>query len=143
MAFRCLPFFLLVVAIGSANSICAAEVPSGFRAALLLGSSDYEGFQLQGVDHSITAVEQALKSHDFKVTRRMNLSQQDMKKAVDEFAQSVPTNGVALVYYIGLGSHVERLGKWGNFLRPPKEKIESDTDYRSRGLDVSDLIESL
>jgi formylglycine-generating enzyme required for sulfatase activity len=55
----------------------------------------------------------------------------------------VPTGGVALVYYVGLGAHVERLGKVYNLLRPVGTSIGNDGDYRSRGLNVADLVKLL
>lgn len=116
---------------------------SGSRSALLLGNSTYDGFKLNGVDQSLDEVQTALKSHGFRVVRGENLTQRDAKAAIEQFVQSVPTNGVALIYYIGLGAHVDRLGKSYNLLRPVGEKIQSDNDYRSRGLNVLDLIKSL
>jgi formylglycine-generating enzyme required for sulfatase activity len=134
-------FCLGVLALGSAQA--ATDVPSAQRAALLLGNSKYDGFTLGGVGKSLDSLEKALTARGFRVMRRENLREKDLKAVVAEFAQSVPTGGVALVYYAGLGAHVERQGKWYNLLRPVGEKIESDNDYRSRGLNVSDLIESL
>jgi formylglycine-generating enzyme required for sulfatase activity len=119
------------------------DVPSGYRVALLLGNSTYEGFTLDGVGKSLDQVEQALKTQGFRVMRRENIGQMDLKATVLEFAKTVPSNGVALVYYAGLGAHVERQGRWYNLLRPVGEKIESDNDYRSRGLSATDLIKSL
>lgn len=75
--------------------------------------------------------------------RRENLGDKDQKSAVDDFAVSVPTNGVALVYYIGLGAHLERQGKLYNLLRPVDTSIENENDYRSLGLSVTDMIKTL
>lgn len=134
---------LLQFLMGSCCLQAADLVPSGSRSALLLGNSTYDGFTLNGVDQSLGEVQAALKSHGYRVMRRENLTQRDAESAVEQFAQSVPTNGVAVVYYIGLGAHVDRLGKSYNLLRPVGEKIESDNDYRSRGLNVLDLIGAL
>jgi len=95
----CVLFFCCVVAVGTAQA--ADDVPSEYRAALLLGNSKYDGFTLDGVGSSLDEVEQALKAQDFRILRRENLTQQDTKAALQEFTKSVPTNGVALVYYIG------------------------------------------
>ena len=137
----CIFICLALAALGSAQS--ASHVPSGHRVALLLGNSKYEGFTLRGVGKSLDEVEQALKKQGFRVVRRENLGEKDLKTAVGEFAQSVPSSGVALVYYAGLGAHVERQGKWYNLLRPVGEKIKNDNDYRSRGFSVSDLTKAL
>ncbi|MEK6235495.1 MAG: SUMF1/EgtB/PvdO family nonheme iron enzyme, partial [Planctomycetales bacterium] len=135
-------FWMLgLVVLGSVST--ADDAPSGYRTALLVGNSNYEGFTLQGVGKSLDQVEQALKSRGFRVTRQENLDEKQLKAAAEEFAKSIPTNGVALIYCAGLGAHVDRGGKWYNLLRPLKAKIESDNDYRSRGLNVADLMQSL
>ena len=127
----------------SVSGQAADDLPSGHRSALLLGNSKYDGFSLGGVSKSLDAVETSLKAHGFRVVRHENLKQQDAKAEVEQFAKSVPTNGVALVYYNGLSAHVERFGKWYNLLRPVGETIKSDNDYRSRGLNAQDLIKTL
>lgn len=120
----------------------ANDVPSGRRVALLIGNSDYTDFQLRGVSASLDQVERALSSNGFTIDRRENLNESEFKDVAAEFAQSVPTNGVAVVYYIGLAAHVERLGKVYNVLRPVKTSINSDNDYRSRGLNISDFLKT-
>ena len=132
---------LILSVAGSAHAIDG--VPSGHRVALLLGNSRYAGFTLAGVGSSLDVLEQALLAQGFRVVRHENLNEQELEAVGEAFASAVPTGGVALVYYVGLGAHVERLGKWHNLLRPVDAKIESDNDYRSRGLDVNNLIESL
>ncbi len=128
----------------SASFLSAADaVPSGSREAPLLGNSTYDGFMLRDVARNLDEVEKALREQGYRITRREDLTQEEAKTVLDEFTLSVPTNGVALVYYAGLGALVERLGKWYNLLRPVGAKIESDNDYRSRGLNVSDIIDSL
>lgn len=137
----CIFIWLCIAALGSAKA--AEDVPSGYRMALLLGNSKYDGFTLDGVDKSLDKLQQTLTAQGFQIDRREDLGEQDLKGAAEQFAKSVPTNGVALVYFIGLGANVERLGKDYNLLRPVGEKIESDNDYRSVGLDVAELIQML
>ena len=49
-----------------------AEVPSGYRRALLVGNSKYAG-QALSVGKSLDRVEKALRALGFEVTRRENL----------------------------------------------------------------------
>ncbi len=137
------PFLALALLGTGAIAKAAEDVPLGGRMALLVGNSDYPDFQLPGVGKSLDEVERGLKPVGFRIVRKENLGEKELKAAAEEFARSVPTNGVAVVYFAGLGAHIERLGKQYNLLRPVGEKIESDNDYRSRGLDVADLIEQL
>ena len=90
---------------------------------------------------SLDRVEAALKAAGFAIKRVENLKGEVQKKTAEDFVRGVPTNGVALFYYIGLGAHVERLGKHYNLLRPAGETIANDGDYRKWGLDLSKLIE--
>ena len=134
---RLLLFLLALIA----HSLeASAQPPSGYRSALLIGNADYDGFTLTGVRTSLDAVEKALTARGFTVTRHENLAKKDDQKlAVDEFVRSVPTNGVALFYYAGLGAHLERNG-WQNLLRPTGEKIANDNDYRNVALNVEDQL---
>ena len=127
----------------SGSAGLAVDAPSGQRVALLIGNSDYGDFRLRGVAQSLDTVEQSLKSRGFEVQRQENLTTDDQKKLTFEFARSVPTNGVAVIYYIGLAAHVQRFDKMYNVLRPVKAQIGSDNDYRSRGLNVAELTETL
>ena len=122
--------------------LAAAEVPSGPRAALLIGNEKYEGFTLGGVSQSLDRVEAGLKREGYSIVRLQDLNSDGQKKAVEAFANSVPSNGVAFFYFIGLGANLQRQGKQYNLLRPVKEKIQSDNDYRSRSLNVPDLIKT-
>ncbi len=119
------------------------EVPSGDRVALLLGNAHYPEFTLGGVRPSLDTLERALRKEGFRVRRHEDLTGKDQKQVVQELAQSVPTNGIVLVYYLGLAAHVERLGKHENYLRPVDATIRNENDYRSQGLPVTDLIRSL
>ena len=120
-----------------------AEPPSGPRAALLIGNAKYEGFPLNGVGKSLDLVEKTLRGQGFRVTRLENLNEKDFEEAAEAFGGAVPTNGVALFYYLGLGANLERGGKHYNVLRPIGATIASDNDYRSRGLNLTEFIEDL
>ena len=133
---------LVVCLILPLSLLTAVEVPSGPRAALLIGNEKYEGFTLKGVPQSLDRVEAALKKDGYSIVRMQDLNFDGQKKAVEAFAKSVPSNGVAFFYFIGLGANLERQGKQYNLLRPVKEKIQSDNDYRSRSLNVPDLIKT-
>ena len=134
--------FILLISLLPALAPLLAEVPSGYRRALIVGNSKYAG-QALSVGKSLDRVEKALRALGFEVTRRENLGDKAQKAAVDEFALGVPTNGIAVFYFLGLGAHVERQGRLYNLLRPVGEKIGSDNDYRSRGLNVAEVIKTL
>ena len=134
--------FASILVVCSTGLHAAEDVPSGPRVALLVGNANYDSFTLAGVDPSLGAVEKSLVANGFQVTRHQDLAQKAMKDAFEQFRTSIPTNGVAVVYYVGLAAYAERFGKQYNLLRPIKEKIGSSDEYRSRGLNVNEWLES-
>ncbi|MCG8586830.1 MAG: SUMF1/EgtB/PvdO family nonheme iron enzyme [Pirellulales bacterium] len=124
------------------ESLAADDVPSGHRVALLIGNSSYDGFELNGAKPSLDTVEKGLKARGFVIRREENLDEKRLKDATEDFVAGVPTGGVALLYYIGVGAHLERNG-WQNLLRPVGTTIASDGDYRSRAINVAQFVEAL
>ena len=99
--------FILWILLLLALPPLSADVPSGYRRALLLGNSKYGGLALP-TGKSLDRVQKALRDLGFEVTRRENLGDKAQKAAVEEFALGVPPNGIAVFYFLGLGAHVER-----------------------------------
>ncbi len=126
-----------------ASDAATAQQVSGHRKALLIGNAKYDGFTLPGVGKSLDALEVALQQQGFEVIRHENLDEKKLKEVAESFPQSVPTNGVALIYYQGLGANVTRLGKRYNLLRPIGVSIKNEGDYRSRALSLDKLLELL
>ena len=79
-----------------ATSATAAEVPSGHRAALIIGNAKYDGLTLPGVGKSLDVVQRALEARGFLVDRRENLGEKELKGVFESFARSVPTKKVRL-----------------------------------------------
>ena len=120
------------------------QIPSGFRAALLIGNSAYDGFELKGVAKSLDEVAKSVTREGYAVTRHENLEKKAMEAAVEAFAKTVPTNGIVVVYYAGLAAHVKRLGKQYNLLRPVGGRaINNENDYRGSGADLVKLIQTM
>jgi len=144
---RTLRVLTVVVALAclapASTAVAADAAPSGHRYALLIGNAKYKGFTLAGVSKSLDVVEASLKASGYRIIRRENLGEKEFESAAEEFAQSVPTGGVALVYYAGLGAHVERLGKTYNLLRPVDAEIRNENEYRDRGVNLNELLETL
>ncbi len=136
----CLTLGLLATTVAVAT---ATDVPSGRRMALLIGNGSYDGVDLGFVGNSLDVVEKALESRGFEVTRLEDADEKAQKTAAETFAASVPTNGLAVLYYVGLGAHVERQGRVYNLLRPVKAELRNESDYRDKGLRVEDLLEKL
>ena len=96
------------------------ELPGGPRSALIIGNSEYPGFEFTSVLKSLDVIEAALEKEGFEVIRLENPYYKDLPKRIEEYAKTVPTNGTALVYYSGIAVTYKRLGKVYNALRPAK-----------------------
>ena len=83
-------------------AICRGlEIPSGHRMALLIGNSITRGLRWH---HEASLDVLKLPSRRRALLKRVeNLKGEVQKKTAEDFVRGVPTNGVALFYYIGLG----------------------------------------
>ena len=65
-----------------------------------------------------------MRSLDFEVSERINLSQREMKQAIDKFGESISENHIALFYYSGHGLQID--GKI--ILVPHYARIDTEQD---------------
>lgn len=128
-----------LLALSLFSSAHALGIPGGPRCALLLSNYQFKDYEFTNAAPSLDLMQEALEKEGYRVTRIENLPYKEQEKAVEAFAKTVPTNGVCLVYVVGFSAHMERFGKWYNYLRPAKEEIRSDGDYRGRGLDLAKI----
>ena len=75
--FTCLVVGSSLLSIAADAAYAASDVPSGMRAALLIGNSTYDGFNLDGVAKSLDVVEAALTNQGFRELRRENVGEKD------------------------------------------------------------------
>ena len=115
----------------------------GPRSALILSNFNYKDFEFTSALPSLDIVQAGLEKEGFLVTRLENILYKGYQKTLEAYARSVPTNGTVLVYCVGFAAHTERFGKWYNLLHPANEDVKNDSDYRSRGLNLTQLIEIL
>ncbi|MCF6241720.1 MAG: caspase family protein [Bacteroidales bacterium] len=95
------------------------------RLALVIGNAAYEfGGQLANPENDAQAIAQALRQTGFKVMEYTNLSQKDIKKAIDEFGEKLQSYDVGLFFYAGHGVQV----KGSNYLVPVDANINSESD---------------
>lgn len=120
-------------------SICSLA-SAGQRLALIVGNADYEGAKL---DLSLNDVEKALTNHGFQVIRRENLKAEELKTVSAEFVSAIPTNGIGLFYFAGLGATIDRNGKPNPMLRPVDQVIKNEGEYRKFGLNLAEFAKRL
>jgi len=107
------------------------------RVALVIGNSDYKHTSaLTNPKNDAKVMATVLRSLDFEVIEALDLSQNDMKRAVKKFAQKLEVGGrgtVGLFYYAGHGVQVN--GR--NYLIPVNAKISSPVDVEIESVDLN------
>jgi uncharacterized caspase-like protein len=113
------------------------------RLALVIGNSNYTTVnKLPNPVNDARAVADDLKAAGFDVTMSLDLTQVDMRRAIQSFAAKVAKKGpdtIALVYYAGHGVQVD--GE--NFLVPIDAKIEREADIAIASVRLADLMNAL
>jgi uncharacterized caspase-like protein len=99
---------------------------AGKRVALVLGNSAYENVPpLPNPVNDAGLIADTLKSAGFDlVDFRQNLSAQQTRRALRDFADKAGGADIALIYYAGHGIEVDG----GNYLIPVDAKLERDND---------------
>ena len=93
------------------------------RIALVIGNSNYRVGALRNPVNDARAIAATLRSLGFEVDEQINLSYQDMGRAINRFGKSIRRDSVALFYYAGHGLQVQG----SNYLVPV------DTDIQEEG----------
>ena len=117
----------------------AAAAAQAQRVALVLANADYAVGRLTNPLVDAQLMEAALKALGFKVVTLLDGSQNQMRRAIRDFAADAKGAEVALVYYSGHA--VQASGE--NFLIPLKATIESEADYEVEAVSVNHLLRQL
>ena len=95
------------------------------RVALVIGNSAYEfGGDLANPGNDADAIADILASLGFKVFKYQDLSQNDMRKAIDQFGDQLVSYDVGLFFYAGHGVQA----KGFNYLIPVDALLMSEAD---------------
>jgi uncharacterized caspase-like protein len=114
----------------------AAQAPSN-RAALVIGNSAYKSSPLANPVNDATDIAASLKDAGFEVILRTDADLASMEKALADFQTLCKGKDTALFYYAGHGVQVG--GE--NYLIPVKEDIQSESQAKSRGVALGDLMD--
>ncbi|MGH1405305.1 MAG: caspase family protein [Rhodomicrobiaceae bacterium] len=127
--------FISLVALGFLNFTSSAFAETG-RVALVIGNSAYQHTSpLDNPKNDALVMTKVLKELGFDVISSLDLSQNDMKRAIKTFAQKLEAGGrgtVGLFYYAGHGVQVG--GR--NYLIPVSAKISSAVDVEIESIDL-------
>lgn len=93
------------------------------KLALIIGNSAYQhGSALKNPVNDARAMSSTLKNLGFEVMYYDNVSQKEMKKAIDAFGQRLKTYEVGLFYYAGHG--IQYKGR--NYMIPVEANLQSE-----------------
>ena len=136
--------FLLVAALFLFSFIPLAYAAAGeSRVALVIGQSGYRAVPpLPNAANDAKHMAELLNSAGFEVTSAEDLSQNDMRQAISDFAAKVSAGGpdtVALVFYAGHGLQID--GE--NFLIPVDLDPKREADVPLQAVRLNDLLNTL
>ncbi len=103
-----------------------------YRAALIIGNSNYKDSPLKNSANDARDMTSILKGVGFDVTIKINASQREMENAVRQFGKKIRQGGAGLFYYAGHGIQVN--GR--NYLIPIDATIESEADVKYEAVDA-------
>jgi uncharacterized caspase-like protein len=134
---------LSIVAAVAASMMLAlvAECHAAKRVALVIGISAYQHVpRLANPMRDAAAVSKMFKDMAFDVVEvRRDVGIVDLRRAVREFAETVSTADVAVVYYAGHGIEVDGT----NYLIPVDAKLESDLDVEDETISLDRVLRAV
>jgi hypothetical protein len=110
------------------------------RVALVIGNSQYPLVgELKNPENDAKDMAAALRKLNFNVTLKLNVDQQEMEMAIQEFGGKLTEESVGLFYYAGHG--VQMAGN--NYLIPVQSGIKRAKDVRYKAVDLNMLIDEM
>lgn len=106
------------------------------RIALVIGNSNYRVGALRNPANDAREMAAALRSLDFEVDEQIDLSYQEMGRAVNRFGKSIRRDSVALFYYAGHGLQVQG----SNYLVPVDMEIQDEGEVQFNTLNAGQVL---
>lgn len=108
--------------VSQASTATTTVNPTLKRLALVIGNGSYTGSFLANPENDARAMQSVLLQYGFDVLKYENLSQAQMKKAMDEFGGRLKNYDVGLFFYAGHGIQ----SKGYNYLIPVDADLKSE-----------------
>ena len=124
--FRALLLFVLCMSAAHAQITDAdlKRMRAEKRVALIIGNASYRNFQaLENPVNDAKGVAEALRGASFDVTLKLDASLDEMREAIDAFADKIAGADVALFYFAGHAAQVD----WRNFIVPTSAALDADS----------------
>lgn len=131
---------LSLIAVASAHAqfrdVTIKAMQTEKRTALIIGNSAYTSSPLKNPVNDARAMAGALREVGFEVLLRENVSEKDMKRAVEEFGDRRRGGGVGVFFFAGHG--IQAGGR--NYLMPVDANIRNERDLDIEAIDVSRVL---
>ena len=112
-------------------------VAQNSRVALVIGNSNYEnGAPLANPENDAQDIGEKLQTAGFDVSLYIDLSQTEMKMAIDEFGAELDKADIGLFFYAGHG--VQAKGK--NYLIPTDAALKTENDVEYNCVDAGRIL---
>ena len=108
----------------SIRKTASTTTDSGPRTALVIGNANYSSAPLKNPVNDARDIANSLRELDFDVTLLLDVGQNKMRRAINNFGRALRDGGVGLFYFSGHGMQVD--GQ--NFLIPVDAQVESEED---------------
>ncbi|MFZ4437554.1 MAG: caspase family protein [Syntrophales bacterium] len=106
------------------------------RIALVIGNANYRVGALRNPANDARAIATALRELGFEVDEQINLSYQDMGRAVNRFGKAIRRDSVALFYYAGHGLQVQG----SNYLVPVDMEIQDEGEVQFNTVNAGQVL---
>ncbi|MCP3897202.1 SUMF1/EgtB/PvdO family nonheme iron enzyme [Moraxella sp.] len=107
------------------------------RLALVIGNSRYPGDYLPNPQNDAEDMAKVLRQYGFTVIHKQDLNQEQMDKALINFAERLSQNGVGLFFYAGHGLQIDK----HNYLVPIGPKIQKPALVKYRTVDAQFVVD--
>jgi hypothetical protein len=127
-------FVLLFTSVTSAQArgVGVKRPSSEQQIALVIGNAAYENAPLKNPVNDAQDMAKALRELGFGVIYGENLTQNEMKRAIQNFGEKTRNGSVGLFYYAGHGVQVKGV----NYLVPVDAKIKSEEEVQYECVDA-------
>lgn len=119
-----LMMFLLPLHTNADRGLTINSMKSEQRIALVIGNGQYQSSPLKNPPNDAEAIATALSDSGFKVIKKIDVDQREMKEAIRTFGESIRGGGVGLFYFAGHGLQINGT----NYLVPIGAEVQSESE---------------
>ncbi len=109
------------------------------RHALVVGNGAYEESPLKNPANDANGMAALLRDLGFSVTTKINVTHQELEDAIRAFGRSLHPGDVALFYFSGHGTQIDRI----NYLLPIGPPIQREHEIKYKALNSNMILEEM